>query len=160
SKEKQLADDPAKPWQGIDIEMLWPLLLESAMTGRQIDTTHLLSVMLTGKPGASAASAPTAAAQQDINALLLPLLVQLLTGKPDALAANTSAPTAAGQRPIDITALLLPLLFQVLTGKPDALAANTSAPTAAGQRPIDINALLLPLLFPLLNGKPWPGTAS
>src|SRR5262245_9459323 len=72
-KEKQLADDPAKPWQGIDIEMLWPLLLESAMTGRQIDTTHLLSVMLTGKPGASAASAPTAAAQQDINALLLPL---------------------------------------------------------------------------------------
>jgi hypothetical protein len=87
SKEKPLADDPAKPWQGVDIEkVLLPLLLQPALTGTKIDTTDLLSLILNGKPGASAA--------------------------------NTSAPTAAGQQAVDINALLLPLLFQILTGKP------------------------------------------
>ena len=87
SKEKPLAGDPAKPWQGVDIEkVLLPLLLQPALTGTKIDTTDLLSLILTGKPGASAA--------------------------------NTSAPTAAGQQAVDINALLLPLLFQILTGKP------------------------------------------
>src|SRR6516165_3980931 len=56
SKGKLLmADDAAK--------MLLPLLLRSALSGTQLDTTDLLSGLLTGKPGA-------AAANTDVNALL------------------------------------------------------------------------------------------
>ena len=91
-KEKRMADDPAKPQQSVDIEnVLLPMLLQSALTGKLIDVTELLSVVLTGKPSALAANTPTpwrepwsVAPQQptDINALLLPLLYQVLTGKP------------------------------------------------------------------------------
>src|SRR5262245_1283437 len=87
SKEKLMANDPTKPRQGIDIEkVLLPLLLQSAVTGKTIDVTDLMSAALTGKPSASAAYTPmaTVALPQptDINAVLLPLLYQVLTGKP------------------------------------------------------------------------------
>jgi hypothetical protein len=86
SKEKPMAGDSAKPSQGVDFgTVLLPLVLQSALTGKQIDTPDLLSVMLAGKPSALAAPTPTpiATPQQptDINALLLPLLYQMLTGK-------------------------------------------------------------------------------
>jgi hypothetical protein len=83
-----MAGDSAKPSQGVDFgTVLLPLVLQSALTGKQIDTPDLLSVMLAGKPSALAAPTPTpiATPQQptDINALLLllPLLYQMLTGK-------------------------------------------------------------------------------
>jgi hypothetical protein len=86
SKERPMAGDSAKPWQGIDFgTTLLPLVLQSAQTGKQIDTTDLLSAMLTGRPGAVAAPTPTPIATPqeptDINTLLLPLLYQVLTGR-------------------------------------------------------------------------------
>jgi hypothetical protein len=111
SKETATADDPAKPGRG-DIQKILPLLLQSVLNGRQIDISDLW--------------------QGDIHKVL-PLLLQsaltgrkieipdllsmILTGKPGASAADTSAPTGAAQTPPDIHAHLLPLLFQVLTGK-------------------------------------------
>jgi hypothetical protein len=87
-KEK-LMSNPAKPSQGIGIEKLLFLLLQSAFTGKKIDTDDLLSMMVTGNPGASGTySSGTyttipAPLQQpiDINALLLRLLYQVFTGK-------------------------------------------------------------------------------
>jgi len=59
SKEKLMVDGPAK--------VLLPLLLQSALSGTQVDINDLLSLLLTGKPG-------TGAAPTDINALLRQLL--------------------------------------------------------------------------------------
>jgi len=86
-KEKPMANDPAKLGPGIDlIKMLLPLLLRSMQTGKPIDVADLFSVLLTGKPIEAPAPAPTPppTPQQptDFNALLLPLLIQVLTGKP------------------------------------------------------------------------------
>jgi hypothetical protein len=68
SKEKLMTDDGAK--------VLLPLLL-SALSGTQIDTSDLLSGLLTGKSGAGAGRQPT-----DMNALLMQLLYRQVTGKP------------------------------------------------------------------------------
>jgi hypothetical protein len=75
SKEKLMADSG---------KALLPLLLQSALTGTQIDNPDLLSAILTGKPSASAANTPALTGAQhptDINVLLAPLLYQALTGK-------------------------------------------------------------------------------
>src|SRR5207237_10070791 len=48
SKEKTMAVDPAKPGQGL--ELLLPLILQSALTGKQLDITQLLAELATGKP--------------------------------------------------------------------------------------------------------------
>jgi hypothetical protein len=86
SKERRMADDPARAGQGTDlVKVLLPLLLQSMLTGKRIDIAELLSVLLTGKPVAAPAitpvAAPSARQPTDLNALLLPLLYQLLTGK-------------------------------------------------------------------------------
>jgi hypothetical protein len=67
SKEKLMVDGPAK--------VLLPLLLQSALSGTQVNINDLLPLLLTGKPG-------TGAAPTDINALLPQLLYRLATGKP------------------------------------------------------------------------------
>ena len=69
SKDKLMVDGPAK--------VLLPLLLQSALSGTQVDTSYLLSILPTGKLGAGAAQEPT-----DINGLLAQLLYRQVTGKP------------------------------------------------------------------------------
>jgi len=64
-----MVDGPAK--------VLLPLLLQSALSGTQVDTSYLLSILPTGKLGAGAAQEPT-----DINGLLAQLLYRQVTGKP------------------------------------------------------------------------------
>ena len=59
SKEKPMAADPAKLGQGL--ELLLPLILQSALSGKQLDITQLLAVLATGKPlVAPVANAPIA----------------------------------------------------------------------------------------------------
>src|SRR5262249_31089753 len=83
SKEKPMANDPAKPGQGIDpVGVLLTLLVQSALGGKQIDTGQLLTDVLTGKPPALPAPAPTPQVPTDPAALLLSLLFERLTGKP------------------------------------------------------------------------------
>src|SRR5215470_3652973 len=93
SKEKPMANDPAKPGQGIDpVGVLLALLVQSALGGKQIDTGQLLTDVLTGKPPALPAPAPTPNPQRQ--------------------------PEPSPQVPTDAAALLLSLLFERLTGKP------------------------------------------
>lgn len=92
SKEKTM--DPAKPGQGLDpMQMLLPILLQSMLTGKQMNTTDLLTVLLTGKPAPGPVpTLPTTppillpqnpqTPQSDILTLLVPLIYERLTGKP------------------------------------------------------------------------------
>jgi peptidoglycan hydrolase-like protein with peptidoglycan-binding domain len=124
SKEKPMADDSAKPGQGVDhFKLLLPMLLQSALTGKQIDIAQLLTALLTGQSPASASTPgqqPASQQQTDPIALLLPLLIERLTGK-TWLGMTPPTPTygqSASQQQTDLITLLLPLLFERLTGKP------------------------------------------
>lgn len=90
AKEKPMATDSAKPSQ--DLELLLPMLLQSALTGQQLDLTQLVTVLTTGKPAPApqpdtapaAAAQPQPRAQQtpaDLINLLVPVLYERLTGK-------------------------------------------------------------------------------
>ncbi|WP_051386864.1 peptidoglycan-binding domain-containing protein [Bradyrhizobium sp. ARR65] len=91
SKEKLMTADPAKPGQGL--EVLLPALLQSALSGKQLDLTQLLALLTTGKPLVAPTSntVPASAVQgqpqsshapADFISLLVPVLYQQLTGKP------------------------------------------------------------------------------
>lgn len=112
SKEKPMAADPATPGQGL--EQLLPLLLQSALTGKQLDITQLLAVLATGKP----------------------LVTQPVNTQP----VNTvPAPVvqAPAQAPVDlIMSLIVPLLYQQLTGKPLPGAEQKTDTPANANTPI------------------------
>ncbi|MGB8397518.1 peptidoglycan-binding domain-containing protein [Bradyrhizobium sp.] len=105
SKEKPMAADPAKPGQGL--ELLLPLLLQSALTGKQLDITQLLAVLATGKPIAA----------QPLNTVPAPVV---------------QAQPQAPQAPADLITQLLPILYERLTGKPwPGTEQKTDAPANA-----------------------------
>ena len=164
SKEKPMAADPAKPGQGIDLgKVLLPLLLQSMLTGKQIDIMELLSALLTGKVPTSMptpASSPQPSPQQptDLNALLLPLLYQALTGKPlpgvtppePVTPADTSTKTAEPviQKPsvqLSVAGLGLSTILQALgfVGTPFGMGTD---PTPTGTL-----ATLVPIATALLG---------
>jgi hypothetical protein len=141
SKEKLMADDAAK--------VLLPLLL-SALSGTQIDTTDLLSGLLTGKSGAGAARQPT-----DMNALLMQLLYRQVTGKPwtgamrpgeFGTSETTPTPgTSAMSRPsvqLSVAGLGLSSILQAL--------GIVGTPFGMGQYPTDIGTLAT--LVPIATG--------
>jgi hypothetical protein len=133
SKGKPMANDPAKPGQGADlVQLLLPLLLQSMLTGKQINITDVLSGVLTGRPTTS----------------VLP--GQPVTPLPPTPIATPSAQPAPQLSPqplppaIDLAALLVPLLYERLTGKPWPGASPSPAaeapkpaetPTAAISKP-------------------------
>jgi hypothetical protein len=86
SKEKRMANDPAKLDQGFDhVSLLLPLVLRSAFTGKRIDIGELLTVLLSGKsalPAPMPAPSPQPQPPADLITLLLPLIFERLTGKP------------------------------------------------------------------------------
>jgi hypothetical protein len=137
SKEKPMADDSTK--------LLLPMLLQSALTGKQIDIAQLLIALLTGQSPASASTAGRQPAPQqptDLITLLLPLLIGRLTGTPSPGVMPPAPPSGqpAPQQPADLTTLLLPLLIERLTGKPwpgvTQSASNKSADTTTTTEPV------------------------
>ena len=132
-----MADDAAK--------MLLPLLLRSALSGTQLDTTDLLSGLLTGKLGA-------AAANTDMNALLTQLLYPEVAGKPwpglmpaEALAkkTQTTSNTPVLSKPsvqLSVAGLGLSTILQAL--------GIVGTPFGMGQEPTDIGTLatLVPIV--------------
>ncbi|KRR10747.1 peptidoglycan-binding protein [Bradyrhizobium valentinum] len=119
SKEKPMAADPAKPGQGL--ELLLPLILQSALTGKQLDITQLLTVLATGKPLTTSAVTPIANAPvlaQPVNTVPAPVVSQpILPLQPGAAAA-----------PVDPIMVLLPMLYERLTGKPFPGTEKPDAP--------------------------------
>ncbi|ANW04550.1 peptidoglycan-binding domain-containing protein [Bradyrhizobium icense] len=108
SKEKPMAADPAKPGQGL--ELLLPLILQSALTGKQLDIAQLLTVLATGKPVAVPAVTPIANA---------PVLAQPVNTVPAPVVSQPATPQQPGAAaPVDLITVLMPLLYERLTGKP------------------------------------------
>jgi hypothetical protein len=59
SKERRISEASAKPGQGIDLfALLSPMLLQSALTGKQIDIAQLLTALLTDQMSAPAPAQP------------------------------------------------------------------------------------------------------
>ena len=133
SKEKPMADDP-RLGQGIDpSKVLLPLLLQSLLSGKRIDTREILASVLTGKP------------------VVTPMPV------PVAMPVPTPVPQASsGQLPVDLSTILLPLLYERLTGKPlsEATTADTTPQPNQPEKPLTpVNAALGQTVGRMLNGR-------
>lgn len=113
TKEKPpVNDEPTQSQGSPDLaKVLLPLILQSVISGKPLDVNALLPALLQGMTGVQLAlpapasvtpsPAPPAApaAPQSTNDMLLPLLLQLLTGKPAA-----PAPTPAPVPPVVVAA--------------------------------------------------------
>jgi hypothetical protein len=118
SKEKPMAADPAKPGHGL--ELLLPLILQSALSGKQLDITQLLTVLATGKPLTPPAIAPIAN---------VPVLAQPVNTVPAPVASQPTMPQQpAAAAPADLMTVLMPLLYERLTGKPFPGTEKPDAP--------------------------------
>ncbi len=114
-KEKPMAD--AKPGQGL--ELLLPLLLQSALTGKQIDIAQILAMLSTGKPllAQPINTLPASAVQTPINT------VPAQVAQPVTQTTNASA---------DLIQLLVPVLYERITNKPwPGTEQKTDTPTNA-----------------------------
>lgn len=109
SKERPMAGDSAK--QSRILELLLPLLLEAALTGKQLDIAQLLMPLVGAKPLTAPVTAPAAP----------------VTAAPAAPAQTAPAapPVTGGAAPQDpqsqaaqLSTILVPLLYERLTGKP------------------------------------------
>jgi hypothetical protein len=143
SKEKLMADDGAK--------VLLPLLLQSALSGTQMDTSDLLSGLLTGKPGAGAARQPA-----DMNTLLMQLLYRQVTGKPwpgamrpGELGMSETMPTTPGKSAMSRPSVQLSVAGLGLSSILQALGI-VGTPFGMGQYPTDIGTLAT--LVPITTG--------
>ncbi len=169
SKEKSTPEDSATPGQGTDaVKLLLPPLLQSLLTGKQVDTTELLTSMLTGKPTVTPAPAPqpppvdTASSSRpdgDLTALLLPLLYQKLTGTSHPGAAP--AQTAGVQAPsVQAPSVQAPSVEEADSATPELTPVNAALGQMVGKAldgrktGIGIFGLLittiLPIFFPEL----------
>ena len=131
SKEKPMAEDSRL---GIDPgKVLLPLLLQSLLTGKRIDTGEILATVLTGKPILT--SMPT------------PMAMPMRSQKPQL---------ASEQLPADLSAILLPLLYERLAGKPlpeETPAASVTQPAKQEKPLTPINAALGQTVGSMLNGR-------
>lgn len=123
SKEKPMPADPAKPGQGL--ELLLPLLLSSALSGKQLDLTQIIAVLTTGKP---LVTPPTTT---------LPAVIPPANTVPAVVVQGGQAQNL----PVggDLLTLLLPILFERLTGKPlpgTEPPPKTDAPAATPNPPV------------------------
>jgi len=97
-----MSDSSAKPGQDADLfELLSPVLLQSALTGKQLDLTQLLTALLAGQVPA-AATAPTIypppQPPADAINLILPLLIERVIGQTPA-GATSAAPAQREEEP-------------------------------------------------------------
>jgi putative peptidoglycan binding protein len=90
SKEKPMAADSTK--QGQILELLLPMLLQSALSGKQLDVAQLLTLLAGGKP--------------------------VVTPSPNTAPAPAVQSQSQPQAPVDFITLLVPMLYERLTGKP------------------------------------------
>lgn len=153
SKENPMAEDSAKLAQGIDpAKALLPLLLQSLLTGRQIDLNQLLTAILTGKPIPTAAPTPetvpvdtqTPPSTPDVGSLLLPVLYERLTGNPwpgtPSAGSTTTEPAKPTPTPLTpVNAALGEGIGKVLNGRKTGLGIVGLLATT-----------LLPIIFPEL----------
>ncbi len=151
SKEKSMAGDFTKSGQEIDlVNALLPLLLQSLFSGKQVDITQLLAALLTGKPMPTPVATPSfentgvippSQVQPDLITILLPLILERLTGKP-LLGATPIVPTPGKPAAPPLTTVngaLGKTVGNMLNGRKTAIGAIGLLATT-----------LLPVFFPQL----------
>jgi Putative peptidoglycan binding domain len=126
SKEKPMATDPAKPGQTVDIVgLLLPLLLQSLLSGKQIDAGQLLGTVLTGQTVAPAPVTPAA-----------PAVKPAPPPAATPVAPTQIQPQQVSQTVNDVVTLLLPVLYQKITGQPwPGTVPVASVPTVVSPTP-------------------------
>ena len=158
SKEKQMATDSAKPGQATDmVSLLLPVLLESALTGKQINSTELLNMVVTGRPATpmpDAVPEPQTSTQQpvDIATLLLPLLYERITRKPLSGTDNaqkTDQPQSPQQPAVSRPSVQLSVAGLGITTILQALGI-VGTPFGMGAQPTQTGTLAT--LVPILTG--------
>ena len=180
SKETPMATDPAKPGQTVDPTSLILLLLLPLLSGKQPDITQLLSSVLGGQtaaPGTAPSVVKPAPAQpaapqsvNDIFAVLLPLLIQKITGQPlpvttpvvsgpPADPPATSGPSVLTRPSVQIGAgaLGISTILQALgaLGMPFGMTGGPAAPSMTGTF-----ATLIPLIISIFGATSGWGTLA
>jgi Putative peptidoglycan binding domain len=189
SKETPMAADPAKPGQTVDpTSLILLLLLPSLLGGKQPDITQFLSTILAGQTAApgTAASGPKPAPAQasgqgtqtqpsppqtanDVIALLLPLLIQKITGQPLPVTTLVTPTTPPQPDPstqsiltkpsvqIGAGALGISTILQALgtIGMPFGITGGPAAPSMAGTF-----ATLIPLIISVFGATSGFGTLA
>jgi lysozyme family protein len=156
-KDNKMADGTGAPGPGLgDLsKVLLPLLLQSALTGKQIDIAQLLTGMLTGQLPAQQPALPPPQPTDPI-ALLLPLLIERLTGKTGLSAAPSGSATTSDAAPKESTAPIIQkpsvqLSAAGLAGTSILQAIGTiGTPFGMGSQPTVAGTLAT--LIPLLTG--------
>lgn len=178
SKEKTMAADPTKSGQGLEI--LLPLLLQAALTGKQLDLTQLVAVLTTGKPDAmpqpSAVPAPAVQAQPqapqmpaDLITVLVQLLYQKMTGKPwpgtaqklDTAASPNASVLSQPSVQLSAGALGIVTILQALgtIGLPFNLGSLASLPADASTTAGTLSTLI-PLIVAVIGATGGWGTVG
>jgi lysozyme family protein len=156
-KDHKMADGTGKaPGQALgDLsKVLLPLLLQSALTGKQIDVGQLLTGLLTGQlPAQQPASPPQ---PTDPIRLLLPLLIERLTGKTWPGATPSRSVTTSNTPSKDSTAPIIQKPSVQLSAAGLAVTSILQAigfiGTPFGMGPQPTVAGTLATLIPLLTG--------
>ena len=153
-----MATDSAKPGQATDmVSLLLPVLLESALTGKQINSTELLNMVVTGRPATpmpDAVPEPQTSTQQpvDIATLLLPLLYERITRKPLSGTDNaqkTDQPQSPQQPAVSRPSVQLSVAGLGITTILQALGI-VGTPFGMGAQPTQTGTLAT--LVPILTG--------
>jgi hypothetical protein len=146
-------------------DALWPMLLQSLLTGKRLDIRELLALLLIGKPLIAPAPIPVPApipapgprpqSQIDLVALLLPLLYERLTGKPwpgttpAELQAKSDPPNTPAQPATSRPSVQLSAAGLGVTSILQALGI-IGTPFGMGQSPTEIGTLST--LIPVVTG--------
>lgn len=151
-KEKPMAQDPSRQGLGDPLAAILPIILQSALSGKQPNIGDILTTVLTGKPVATpavtpiATPTPAAPASQptDLISLLLPLLLSRLTGEPPVtgLGAKGDAKPATMQPNTPLTQVkdLLQTFKEVLPQQPSAATGPQQEQT---QKVLDLLKVIL-----------------
>ena len=96
-----MAEDSSRQGQADPLMMILPTILNAALTGKQPNVNDLLTVVLTGKPAATQGQATPAPQSTDPLALLVPILLQRVSGQP---VSGGAAPAGDAKLPATVPA--------------------------------------------------------
>lgn len=167
-KERPMAQDSSRQALGDPLAVILPIILQSALSGRQPNIGDILTTVLTGNQAVTPIATPTVTPVQaapasqptDLISLLLPILLSRLTGgAPPA----TGAAAAGDARPATVPATVQPnapiaQVKDLLQTVKEVLPQPT--PTAAASTQQEQTQKILDLIKVVLGGAPKLGQVN